>query len=114
MFESFPSVSRRLLWRCTVPSTPFAHHLQEGTMPPRLYARPLSFRPSRMPLSGSAPAPMDDNVVRVKRLIVCYSHLYSPAEWQYSTTEREAMAVCNGLVKFLSLIEGHQLLVVTD
>lgn len=83
-------------------------------MPPRLYARPLSFRPSRMPLSGSAPAPMDDNVAHVKRLIVCYSHLYSPAEWQYSTTEREAMAVCNGLVKFLSLIEGHQLLVVTD
>ena len=56
----------------------------------------------------------DDSVVHVERVIAYWSRLFKSAETRYSTTEREALAAKEGLVKFQPFIEGEDILLVTD
>ena len=55
-----------------------------------------------------------DSVVHVERVIAYWSRLFKSAETRYSTTEREALAAKEGLVKFQPFIEGEDVLLVTD
>ena len=56
----------------------------------------------------------DDTVVHVERVISYWSRTFKGAELRYSTTEREALAAKEGLVKFQPFIEGEKILLVTD
>ena len=56
----------------------------------------------------------DSSVVHVERVIAYWSRTFKSAESRYSTTEREALAAKEGLVKFQPFIEGEKVLLVTD
>ena len=56
----------------------------------------------------------DETVVHVERVIAYWSRLFKNAETRYSTTEREALAAKEGLVKFQPFIEGEDILLITD
>ena len=57
---------------------------------------------------------LDDTVVHVERVIGYWSRLFKNTETRYSTTEREALAAKEGLVKFQPFIEGEDILLITD
>jgi len=56
----------------------------------------------------------DDSVVHIESVIGYWSQLFKSAETRYSTTEHEALAVKEGLVKFQPFIEGEEILLITD
>lgn len=57
---------------------------------------------------------LDDTMVRAERVIGYWSRTFKPAERNYSTTEREALAAKEGLVRFQPFIEGEAVTLVTD
>jgi hypothetical protein len=57
---------------------------------------------------------LDESIVHVERVIGYWSRSFKGAETRYSTTEREALAAKEGLVKFQPFIEGEKILLVTD
>jgi hypothetical protein len=59
-------------------------------------------------------ASLDEMTVYIERVIGYWSHSFKGAELHYSTTEREALAAKEGLVKFQPFIEGERVLLVTD
>ncbi|QRW06065.1 Retrovirus-related Pol polyprotein from transposon [Ceratobasidium sp. AG-Ba] len=56
----------------------------------------------------------DDTVVHVERVIAYWSRILKAAETRYSPTEREALALKEGLVKFQPYLEGAQFVAITD
>ena len=56
----------------------------------------------------------EDTVVHVERVIAYWSRTLKAAERNYSATEREALALKEGLIKFQSYIEGEHLIAITD
>ena len=60
-------------------------------------------------------APMfEDTIAHVERVIAYWSRLFKNAETRYSTTEHEALAAKEGLIKFQPFIEGEDVLLITD
>lgn len=57
---------------------------------------------------------LDSSILHVERVIAYWSRTFKAAETRYSTTEREALAAKEGLVKFQPFIEGEKILLVTD
>ena len=55
-----------------------------------------------------------NTIIYVERVIAYWSRTFKSAEVCYSTTEREALAAKEGLVKFQPFIEGEKLALVTD
>lgn len=53
-------------------------------------------------------------VVYVERVVAYWSRTFKPAERNYSATEREALGAKEGLVKFQPIIEGEQIILITD
>ena len=51
----------------------------------------------------------DNSTIWIERVIAYWSRLLTSAERNYSTTEREALALKEGLVKFQPLVEGEYL-----
>src|ERR1700742_2038556 len=56
----------------------------------------------------------EDTIVNVERVIAYWSRSLKPAEQNYSPTEREALALKEGLIKFQSYIEGEKVEAITD
>jgi hypothetical protein len=56
----------------------------------------------------------EDTIVRVERVIAYWSRTLKAAERNYSPTEREALALREGLIKFQSYIEGERIYAITD
>ena len=56
----------------------------------------------------------EDTVVHVERVIAYWSRTLRSAERNYSPTEREALALKEGLIKFQPLIEGEKVIAITD
>ena len=56
----------------------------------------------------------EDTRVPVERVVAYWSRVLAPAETRYSTTEREALAAKESLVRFQPFIEGERILLVTD
>jgi len=52
--------------------------------------------------------------VHVEHVISYWSRTFKGAELRYSTTEQEALAAKEGLVKFQPFIEGEKILLITD
>jgi hypothetical protein len=57
---------------------------------------------------------LDETTVHVERVIGYWSRSFKGAETRYSTTEREALAAKEALVRFQPFIEGEKILLVTD
>ena len=57
---------------------------------------------------------LDETWVYVERVIAYWSRVLKPAESNYSPTEREALALKEGLIKFQPYLEGETILAVTD
>jgi len=53
-------------------------------------------------------------IIHIERVVAYWSRMFKSAETRYSTTEREALVVKEGLVKFQLYIEGEKILLVTD
>ena len=56
----------------------------------------------------------EDTIVHIERVIAYWSRTLKPAEQNYSPTEREALALKEGLIKFQSYIEGEHIDAITD
>jgi hypothetical protein len=56
----------------------------------------------------------ENTVIRIERVIAYWSRTLKPAEQNYSPTEREALALKEGLIKFQSYIEGEHIDAITD
>lgn len=66
------------------------------------------------PVDARWGASFDDTVVHVERVIAYWSRRFRGAEERYSTTEREALAAKEALVRFQPFIEGEEILLITD
>ena len=53
-------------------------------------------------------------MVHIERVIAYWSRSLKAAEGNYSPTERETMALKDGLIKFQPYIEGERIIAVTD
>src|SRR6202453_345676 len=67
-----------------------------------------------VPENGSWAESLDDTWIYIERVIAYWSRVLKPAEQNYSPTEREALALKEGLIKFQPYIEGESILAVTD
>jgi len=67
-----------------------------------------------VPENGSWAESVDETWVHIERVIVYLSRVLKPAERNYSPTEREVLALKEGLIKFQPYIEGETILAVTD
>ena len=59
-------------------------------------------------------ATLDETWVYIEQVIAYWSRILKPAERNYSPTEREALALKEGLIKFQPYIEGETILAITD
>ena len=84
-----------------------------GLPPPKLTTT-LSSKIADSPDNDKWGDTFDSSVVHVERVIAYWSRTFKSAETRYSTTEREALAAKEGLVKFQPFIEGEKILLVTD
>ena len=84
-----------------------------GLPPPKLTTT-LSAKIVDSPTDDKWGDTFDSSVVHVERVIAYWSRTFKSAEGRYSTTEREALAAKEGLVKFQPFIEGERILLVTD
>ena len=69
---------------------------------------------SDVPTPGSWASDFEDTVVYIERVIAYWSRILKAAERNYSPTEREALALKEGLIKFQAYLEGSEILAITD
>lgn len=85
----------------------------KGLPPPKLTVT-LSSKTLDSPSDDEWGEDFESTIVHVERVIAYWSRTFKSAETRYSTTEREALAAKEGLVKFQPYIEGETVLLVTD
>lgn len=85
----------------------------EGLPPPKLTTT-MSTKVADSPSDDKWGDTFDSTIVHVERVIAYWSRTFKSAETRYSTTEREALAAKEGLVKFQPFVEGEKILLVTD
>ena len=69
---------------------------------------------SDVPPIGQWDTNFDDTVVYVERVVAYWSRVLQAAERNYSPTEREALALKEGLIKFQPYLEGEKIFAITD
>ena len=84
-----------------------------GLPPPKLTTT-ISSKTADSPSDDQWGDDFESSTVHVERVIAYWSRTFKGAETRYSTTEREALAAKEGLVKFQPYIEGETVLLVTD
>ena len=84
-----------------------------GLPPPKLTTT-LSTKISDSPSDDQWGESFDSTIVHVERVVAYWSRTFKSTKTRYSTTEREALAAKEGLVKFQPYIEGEKVLLVTD
>jgi Integrase zinc binding domain/RNase H-like domain found in reverse transcriptase len=57
---------------------------------------------------------LESTIVYVEQVIGYWSRTFKSAERNYSTTEREALGVKEGLIKFQAIIKGEKIICITD
>ena len=68
----------------------------------------------QIPLSLTWAKNFEETEVWIKRVIVYWSRLFKQAEKNYTITEKEALALKEALVKFQPVIEGEEIIAITD
>ena len=86
---------------------------QAGEPIPELVTH-LAKEESDVPLQGEWGREFDETVVNIERVIGYWSRVLQSAERNYSPTEREALALKEGLIKFQPYLEGERIFAVTD
>jgi len=84
-----------------------------GLPPPKLTTT-LSAKTLDSPSDDKWGENFESTIIHVKWVIAYWSWTFKSAETRYSTTEREALAAKEGLVKFQPYIEGKTILLVTN
>jgi hypothetical protein len=84
-----------------------------GQPPPKLVVN-IGGHSSNIPEVTEWGETFDGTEVYVERVIAYWSQTFKGAEQQYSTTEREALAAKEGLVRFQPFIKGKKITLVTD
>ena len=69
---------------------------------------------SDVPPAGQWDADFDKTVVHVKHVVAYWSCVLQAAERNYLPTEREALALREGLIKFQPYLEDEKILAITD
>ena len=69
---------------------------------------------SDVPPTGEWSTDLDSTIVHVEQVVAYWSHVLQAAERNYSPTEREALALKEGLIKFQSYLEGEKILAIAD
>ena len=69
---------------------------------------------SQIPESLTWANEFEDTQVWVERVIAYWSRLFKQAEKNYSSTEKEALALKEALVKFQAILEGENIMAITD
>jgi len=87
--------------------------VDSGLPPPRLVTT-MSSKDKDHVFTDEWASTLDETIVHVEWVIGYWSRLFKNAETRYSTTEREALAAKEGLVKFQPFIEGEDILLITD
>ena len=87
--------------------------LEVGKNPPKLVVQLPSTLKDNLAAEAWADR-FEDTIVYIERVIAYWSRTFKSAETRYSTTEREALAAKEGLVKFQPFIEGEKVTLVTD
>ncbi len=67
-----------------------------------------------VPQTGEWSQNFEDTTVHIERVISYWSRILKSAERNYSPTEREALALKEGLIKFQPSIEGEKIIAITD
>ena len=67
-----------------------------------------------VPSPGQWDTNFDNTVVHVERVIAYWSRVLQSAERNYSPTEREVLALKEGLIKFQPYLEGEKILAITN
>jgi len=83
-------------------------------LPPPKLMTSISMKTMDSPSNDQWGKDFESSIVHVERVIGYWSRMFKGAETRYSTTEREALAAKEGLVKFQPYIEGETVLLVTD
>ena len=86
----------------------------DAGLPPLKLTTTMSAKIADSPNTDTWGDSFDSTIVHVERVIAYWSRTFKSAETRYSTTEREALAAKEGLVKFQPFIEGEKILLVTD
>jgi hypothetical protein len=86
---------------------------QKGDPIPRLVIS-ISKQDDDVPHNGTWAAKFEDTTVHIKRVIAYWSQTLKVAEQNYSPTEREALALKEGFMKFQSYLEGEKVNAITD
>ena len=84
-----------------------------GLPPPKLTTT-ISLKVVDSPSNDQWGENFKSSTVHIERVIGYWSRTFKGAETRYSTTEREALAAKEGLVKFQPYIEGEMVLLITD
>ena len=74
---------------------------------------PIS-KDEELPHPGTWDKDFENTMVHVERVIAYWSRTLKSAERNYSPTEREALALRDGLIKFQPYIEGEKIEAITD
>ena len=69
---------------------------------------------SDVPVQKEWSKDFEETVVYVERVIAYWSRVLQSAERNYSPTEREALALKEGLIKFQPYLEGEKIFAITD
>ena len=85
---------------------------QNGEPPPQLIT--IADKDKKRPVTENWHDIFEETEVFIERVIAYWSRLFKSAEKNYSPTEKEALALCNALVKFQPLIEGEELTAIVD
>ena len=67
-----------------------------------------------VPERGEWAEEFEDTTVHVERVVAYWSRVLQSAERNYSPTEREALALKEGLIKFQPYLEGEKIFAITD
>ena len=86
----------------------------EAGLPPPKLTTSISSKTADSPNDDQWGEDFESSTVHVERVIAYWSRTFKGAETRYSTTEREALAAKEGLVKFQPYIEGEAVLLITD
>ena len=69
---------------------------------------------SDVPQQGEWDKDFENTTVYVERVVAYWSRVLQSAERNYSPTEREALALKEGLIKFQPYLEGEKIFAITD